>query len=106
MFREFRVWRPFCTADLTPSHHSEEKLKLHKFADYMPEYTGDNSFNAVVASYLLNHFTKLYRSHERVSRFHSRTHTPADGIFPPQELFHHLTCATGNTSSSLSRHTY
>ncbi|KAK4700707.1 hypothetical protein P7C70_g5536, partial [Phenoliferia sp. Uapishka_3] len=52
----------------------QEKLKLHTFADYMPEYTGQNTF-AGVSGYLLQHFSTLHRSQTR-------------------EIFHHLTCAT------------
>ncbi|KAL8291250.1 hypothetical protein RQP46_002228 [Phenoliferia psychrophenolica] len=59
----------------------QEKLKLHKFVDYMPEYTGPNEYSPV-AGYLLQHFSAQYRN-------------------PDRELFHHLTCATDSKQISI-----
>lgn len=58
------------------------KLELYKLADYVPEYSGPNSYEATTL-WLSQHFSSLYENKRRA-------------------LILHLTCATGACGSPRS----
>lgn len=59
-----------------------QKLELYKLSEYMPEYTGPNTYEATTR-FLAHRFSELYTN-------------------PTRPLIMHLTCATGERPALLA----